>query len=71
MFLWHFPSGHPAPQLAGIRPGGARTFLHTPSFGKYSDRPASSRHDHCIVVGECVLVNSLIKELRLPIRRLR
>ena len=27
MFLWHFPSGHPAPPLAGILPGGARTFL--------------------------------------------
>ena len=32
MFLWHFPSGHPAPPLAGILPGGARTFLppHSP-----------------------------------------
>ena len=28
MFLWHFPSGSPAPPLAGILPGGARTFLH-------------------------------------------
>ena len=27
MFLWHFPSGRPAPPLAGILPGGARTFL--------------------------------------------
>ena len=27
MFLWHFPSGCPAPPLAGILPGGARTFL--------------------------------------------
>ena len=27
MFLWHFPSGRPAPPLAGIQPGGARTFL--------------------------------------------
>ena len=27
MFLWHFPSGHPAPPLAGILPSGARTFL--------------------------------------------
>ena len=26
-FLWHFPSGHPAPPLAGILPDGARTFL--------------------------------------------
>ena len=32
-FLWHFPSGHPAPPLAGVLPGGARTFLP----------PASSR----------------------------
>ena len=28
MFLWHFPSGRPAPLLAGILPGGARTFLY-------------------------------------------
>ena len=27
MFLLHFPSGRPAPPLAGILPGGARTFL--------------------------------------------
>ena len=27
MFLWHYPSGFPAPPLAGILPGGARTFL--------------------------------------------
>ena len=27
MSLWHFPSGHPAPPLAGILSGGARTFL--------------------------------------------
>jgi len=27
MFLWHCPSGFPAPPLAGILPGGARTFL--------------------------------------------
>ncbi len=33
MFLWHFPSGHPAPPLAGILPGGARTFL-PPSSGR-------------------------------------
>ena len=26
-FLWHFPAGRPAPLLAGILPGGARTFL--------------------------------------------
>lgn len=26
-FLLHFPSGRPAPLLAGILPGGARTFL--------------------------------------------
>ena len=26
-FLWHYPSGCPAPPLAGILPGGARTFL--------------------------------------------
>ena len=25
--LWHFPSGHPAPLLAGILSSGARTFL--------------------------------------------
>ena len=27
MFLWHFPSGDPAPLLAGILPCGARTLL--------------------------------------------
>ena len=27
MSLWHFPSGRPAPPLAGILSGGARTFL--------------------------------------------
>jgi len=27
LFLWRFPSGLPAPPLAGILSGGARTFL--------------------------------------------
>ena len=36
MFLWHFPSGRPAPLLTGILPGGARTFL--PPGPKDSDR---------------------------------
>ena len=31
-FLLHFPSGCPAPPLAGILPGGARTFL-SPAHG--------------------------------------
>ena len=34
MFLWHFPSGHPAPPLAGILPGGARTFLLPDASGR-------------------------------------
>ena len=49
MFLWHFPSGHPAPPLAGILPGGARTFLRPPSpqppndDGKREGRRSPSR----------------------------
>ena len=37
-FLLHFPSGHPAPLLAGILPGGARTFLPDIYRG---DRPST------------------------------
>ena len=49
MFLWHFPSGHPAPPLAGILPGGARTFL-PPSAGrargKDGGRPVTLSRPH-------------------------
>ena len=62
MFLWHFPSGYPAPPLAGILPGGARTFL-PPSVCLREipknltltqwdgGRPASLRYFHCNVGG--------------------
>ena len=36
-FLWHFPSGHPAPVLRGILPCGVRTFL--PNSKNLSDHP--------------------------------
>ena len=43
LFLWHFPSGCPAPPLAGILPGGARTFLSS-AYRRNSGRPASLAH---------------------------
>ena len=46
MFLWHFPSGRPAPPLAGILPGGARTFL-SPPRREDSGRPAALRWNNC------------------------
>ena len=49
MFLWHFPSGHPAPPLAGILPGGARTFLPPSSGrarGKDGGRPVTLSRPH-------------------------
>ena len=51
VFLWHFPSGHPAPPLAGILPGGARTFLPLISFthvtSQDGDRPAALNLAYC------------------------
>ena len=44
VFLWHFPSGHPAPPLAGILSGEARTFL-SPGLCRGSDRPATLVRD--------------------------
>ena len=38
-FLWHFPSGRPALPLAGILPGGARTFLLPDIVGTAAARP--------------------------------
>jgi hypothetical protein len=38
MFLWHFPSGHPAWPLASTMPCGVRTFLERPVSAR--DRPA-------------------------------
>ena len=38
-FLWHFPSGRPALPLAGILPGGARTFLPPDCIGTAAARP--------------------------------
>ncbi len=49
MFLWHFPSGRPAPPLAGILPGGARTFLPPSSGrarGKDGGRPVTLSRPH-------------------------
>ena len=43
MFLWHFPSGHPAPPLAGILPGGARTFLPSVPFIRTGRTAAAQR----------------------------
>ena len=44
MSLWHFPSGRPAPPLAGILSGGARTFLspHTRQGQRPPSRLATS-----------------------------
>ena len=49
MFLWHFPSGRPAPPLAGILSGEARTFL-SPGRSRGSDRPATL-HLQCTTSG--------------------
>ena len=43
--LWRFPSGHPAPPLAGILSGGARTFLHPEPEGP-KQRPPSHLARH-------------------------
>ncbi len=43
MFLWHCPSGHPAPLLAGILPVGARTFLS--SAAAVNAHPTPARWD--------------------------
>ena len=43
MFLWRFPSGHPAPPLAGILPVGARTFLS--SAAAVNAHPTPARRD--------------------------
>jgi hypothetical protein len=42
MFLWHLLSGRPAPLLAGILSGGARTFLpHGPEYpNRIGGRPS-------------------------------
>jgi len=39
LFLWHYPSGHPAWLLASTAPCGVRTFLRRPADAR--DRPAN------------------------------
>ena len=42
-FLWHYPSGCPAPPLTGILPSGARTFLPPRQTGTAVARPPRAR----------------------------
>ena len=52
VFLWHCPSGRPAPQLAGILPGGARTFLSF-VFQTQQRSPSLLGVTHCNISEVC------------------
>ena len=58
MFLWRCPSGRPAPPLAGILPGGARTFLY-PAITTEQRPPGLLDTSNCITDGRRALVSDI------------